>query len=188
MDEIARKNDNFMVNRDKRNQRLQNREVRGESPIRKSSTLPNQPNSFNNSGSFTNAPKLSNQSSITNANNSIPSTPANKIYPIPNKLSQNSQQQQLQQLSNQSRNPSMPVNNTNNNSNINNIETSSTHSFQMLSKKIERSNSNSHLKNGMPSYFQHLVSSTISWVCVFVCIAHTNFFFLLIGWLAFIHT
>ena len=155
MDEIARKNDNFMVNRDKRNQRLQNREVRGESPIRKSSNNPNQTNSYN-SGSFANQPKLSNQSSTINANNSIPSTPANKIYPIPNKLSQTSQQQQQQQPNQSRNNQSMPVNNNNNN---NNVESASTHSFQTLTKKIERSNSNSHLnKSGVPSYFQHMVS------------------------------
>jgi hypothetical protein len=139
MDEIARKNDAFMVNRDKKNQRIQNREVRGESPIRKTSTY--QPNS-----SLGPQHKLSNQSS-TNANNSIPSTPANKIYPIPNKLSQAPQSQ----APNQQRNPLMS---------LNNVESTSSHSFQTLSKKIERSNSNSFLpkQNSVPNYFQQIVS------------------------------
>ena len=145
MDEIARKNDAFMVNRDKKNQRLQNREVRGESPIRKSST--------NQLNSVTGHPKLSNQSS-TNANNSMPSTPANKIYPIPNKLTQ-TQQQQLQQSQslNQTRN-------TTTNS-VNNADSASTNSFHNLSRKIERSNSNSFLnkQNSMPTHFQQIVSS-----------------------------
>lgn len=145
MDEIARKNDAFMVNRDKKNQRIQNREVRGESPIRKTSTY--QPNS-----SLGPQHKLSNQSS-TNANNSIPSTPANKIYPIPNKLSQAPQSQapNQQQSNHPQRNPLMS---------LNNVESTSSHSFQTLSKKIERSNSNSFLpkQNSVPNYFQQIVS------------------------------
>ena len=145
MDEIARKNDAFMVNRDKKNQRLQNREVRGESPIRKTSTY--QPNSV-----MGQQPKLSNQSS-TNANNSIPSTPANKIYPIPNKLSQPQSSTLLnQQQTNQvPRNPLMS---------LNNVESASSHSFQNFSKKLERSNSNSFLskQNSVPAYFQQIVS------------------------------
>ena len=71
MEEISRKNEKFIGNQNKN--KFQNKELRGESPIRKTSN--NQPNN-------------SNSGQISKINNSsIPSTPANKN--ITNKSSRN---------------------------------------------------------------------------------------------------
>ena len=71
MEEISRKNEKFIVNQNKN--KFQNKELRGESPIRKTSNI--QPNNSN-----------SGQTSKLN-NSSIPSTPANKN--VTNKPSRN---------------------------------------------------------------------------------------------------